>query len=444
MRWVEKIRELPLPAIRAGSRAGLGARGRSYPSVTHTRVAMRALTLAASGCALTSPGGVAPRGVPLLAGAASSANEMRAVVGHSSQFNACCGPAQSIGARCARASRSFLTHLLASLAIALCTVWSHGQAAETSPTSALPADQAALLEEYRTNYRRLIECYNSIRIEAVGHLTPPEIPGQKPRPATKTHFIYRSNAGQFFRMDAAKLGLDDELPTGTMGVTLVRPEGFLVAHRDRPDGPFVPRQWSNSPQEGLGHLTSDRFHRAVYCYVVSDLEPYVLGRPYWAKIYTIEKVESHLSDGERLVTLTSRAVPEKGKEEWLGRFVFLRDRAWALKEYECGIIDRGKGARLSRLRKARCEYEGMYQGVPLLKRVEYSIEDADPRIVDREVYEVRSIVPGPVPEREFTLEALGIKMGRQHSNWITCAVLGLSGVFLVALFFILRRRKRRA
>ncbi len=433
------IRTAPLVRCRRSGCDCLGARGRSYPSVTHTRVAMRTLTLAASGGALTSPGGVAPRGVPLLAASASSANKVRAIVGRSSRFNACCGPAQSIGARCARASRSFSTHLLASLAIALCMAWSHGHAAEISPTSALPADQAALLEEYRTNYRRLVDCYENIQMEVVGHFTPAAIPGVTQQPDTKTHFIYRSNGGQFFRMDAARLRLEDESHEGTMTVTIVRPEGCFAARRSRRDGPFVPTLWSANGTDGMNAISDFLFPWSPYTCIIQSMKSFVLDRRSFTN-NTSEKVEAHEIDGERLVTFT--VTSNAGPADRVDRFVFLRDHSWALKEYQTGPADPRKIPNMVTF-KAKYNYEGIHDGVPLLKRFECREERLDPPLADRYVYEVRTIVPGPVPECEFLPEAAGIKVGHQ-SEWIASTMLGLSGMFLVTGFVTVRRRKQQA
>jgi hypothetical protein len=91
--------------------------------------------------------------------------------------------------------------------------------------------------------------------------------------------------------------------------------------------------------------------------------------------------------------------------EQYGWLAFYPDRCWALREYSFGAKDPNK----TRIR-ARLDYAGDKDGVPLLKRAEYWYESGPPprkrSLV--QTFEVTELVPGPVPEKEFSLAAFGL------------------------------------
>ncbi len=269
-----------------------------------------------------------------------------------------------------------------------------------------------MLEEYRTNYRRLVDCYQNIQIEVVHYFTPSQGPHGEHRPATKEYFIYRSNGGKFFRMDGSRLAPEEEKPAGRALVTLVRPEGYLTARREDKDRTSVPEEWSSNRLNGISSLSRYRFHTAPFSFDVRPIEHFAFRLPSYLKSFTLEKAEVQQEDGEETVSLTWRAVGKDSPASFSWRFVFYRNRAWALKEYSVGPADRQESSGRATVERARFEYEGLHDGVPLLKRAEYWSEIlSDSRRGDQRVYEVRSIVPGPVRESEFDLDALGIKMG---------------------------------
>ena len=91
--------------------------------------------------------------------------------------------------------------------------------------------------------------------------------------------------------------------------------------------------------------------------------------------------------------------------EQYGWLAFYPDRCWALHEYSFGAKD----LNYTRIR-ALLDYAGDEEGVPLLKRAEYWYESGPPprkrSLV--QMFEVTELVPGPVPEKEFSLAAFGL------------------------------------
>ncbi|MBX9788905.1 MAG: hypothetical protein K2Y37_08300 [Pirellulales bacterium] len=123
--------------------------------------------------------------------------------------------------------------------------------------------------------------------------------------------------------------------------------------------------------------------------------------------------------------------------EQYGWLSFYPDRCWALREYSFGAKDPNK----TRIR-ALLDYAGDQEGVPLLKRAEYWYESGPPprkrSLV--QTFEVTELVPGPVPEKEFTLAAFGLPEVEQAAPSKLPYVIVFLGLLALVAGIMLRRR----
>lgn len=294
-----------------------------------------------------------------------------------------------------------------------------------------------LLEEYRNNYERLRQAYTSnIRIEVVRRRSDFL---DNPEGSAASRLSYSAGDGKRFRMDAARLVPSAESPVGATSVQLATPEGYVIAKRESPGEPFVILDWSDDPEEGLALLSSEKFQWSPYSCYELPLEWFIFHQPGFMSTWSIGSITEHEEAGERLVSVSVGGITKLRAKNWRGSFIFLRDRAWAIKEYSWGDAD---PMAPEVVRNARYDYEGDHEGVPLLKRVEYWEERGpDRKRLANEVFEVQRIQVGPVPEEEFTLESIGLSLGKQRSRWAWRLAAVLATVLVFALLYVVLRRR---
>lgn len=319
-----------------------------------------------------------------------------------------------------------------------------GRADSPDLTREVSVEDRRLLEEYKANYERLKETYTTnIRIEAIERRFgfPAEVSAENPAGRKAYHLIYYAgSAGNVFRMDVAPLFAGTDARKGITNVHLATPEGYVMARRKSPGEAFVIVSWNDDPDSGLANLSSYKFQWSPYSCYVLPLEWFIFQQPGFAGTRNIDEVNVHEVDGERLVTLVLSGMTKRPNTGWRSSFVFHRDRAWALKEYTWG--DAEPDAPSAEVFRARYEYAGDYQGVPLLKRVEYWRElGPDRKRLANEVFEVQRIQVGPVPDEEFTLESIGLSLGKQRSRWAWRLAAVLATVLVFALLYVVLRRR---
>jgi len=262
---------------------------------------------------------------------------------------------------------------------------------------------------------------------------------ENPEGRKATRLVYRAKAGGFCRMDVVPLDFRDESPTGKSWIHLMRPEGYAVAERTGPDKPPVIVTWSDNAREGHDDFSGYVFQWAPFRVYVFPVEWFVFAEPHWLTDYNIQSVSALEDGGERLVKITARAKAKRGGGAFGGVLVFYRDRAWAVKEVAFGSADPRTAEDC--VQHGRCHYEGIHDGVPLLKRVECWLECGPDRtryLVQE--FDVVSVQPGPVPEEEFSPAVLGVEVAGQRSHWVPL-MLGMLGTVLLLVLYLLLRRK---
>jgi len=283
--------------------------------------------------------------------------------------------------------------------------------------AALPARERGMLDEFSAGYDRLVRCYDNIEMEVIYRTSKldPKSDGSNIEEKIAHRYVYRVNAGKLFRMDSIKLNVQDESPTGAVVVQFFTPHrGHQWAEREKAGEPFVLGE--GDPNFHIGKWLEHTFCIAPYTAYLFDTKPLVLGQsdlvaPSTAKLSITADEEGR----DRLVTIILQGLSKRRGRDWRAKLVFYRDKSWALKEAHLGVVSLAEPDDANYF--CRYEYEGMHDGVPLLKRAEYWREVGPERTRRRvESYQVVKIKPGPVNEEEFSLASLGLTVESQNGK----------------------------
>jgi hypothetical protein len=122
-----------------------------------------------------------------------------------------------------------------------------------------------------------------------------------------------------------------------------------------------------------------------------------------------------------------------------GWIIFAPQQCWAIRESCEGI----KGTERKGVRQIT--YEGSVQGVPLLKHILLTTQGPPDASGGETSIEVLELIPGPVPEEEFTLAAFGLSDAGLQATvppWFYYQLIALLAAAAALLFWRLARRRR--
>jgi hypothetical protein len=259
------------------------------------------------------------------------------------------------------------------------------------------------------NYARLKDVYGNARIDAILHESlfgDEKKTADNPDGRETFRLAYRSNAQRLFRVDTEPLDWKSELPTGTKSIAVAGPQLSFFA-RQTPD------------------------LRAPFSYRMIPLELIVFNPQ--SKLSKIESVKETSAEGVRLVSLriVIPSVPDKPIYE----YTFLRDSTWALRDYHGGPDTGGA------VDYATLNYEGVENGVPVIKRAVYWAEQGpEKKRFSVRDYEITRFIPSPVAEKEFLPSALDLSIGKPEINWWPRILVLVFAFALLTVYFSLKRR----
>jgi len=243
--------------------------------------------------------------------------------------------------------------------------------------------------------------------------------------------VFRAN-GNRYRIDETQAEQNADTAAQPARVRVVSPKRCFSAERKSPTGDYVLTLLSTNYVQRLEAIRAS-------CYLVAApygfLETTVPDFLRQAEV-EITGVEQFQQAGEQL-TRVCFAFHLDGRTRH-GFFLFSSNRAWALRGYYYGWEPWTDSGDIKGLR-AKIEYKGEHEGIPLLARAEYWLDDSTTgERKNIEIFEIEEIRIGPVPEGEFTLAAVGIPDTSAHSRvrpalWCVLTALGLLfGALLVA------------
>jgi len=123
----------------------------------------------------------------------------------------------------------------------------------------------------------------------------------------------------------------------------------------------------------------------------------------------------------------------------IGTLWFAPQDCWVVRRGELRDVPEGDSTRWT------FEYRGKHDGVPLVHKLERIWADRDGRPTERLVVEVTELVPGAVPEREFTLAAFGLSdAGLQETvpTWYYWQLAAVLALLAAVVFWRLSKRGR--
>ena len=305
----------------------------------------------------------------------------------------------------------------------------------------LTQEQTELLAEFRADFERTKEFYMHVYMEATLQKSGFSDLRSEANPEGRSshRVVLRRNGKHYYRVDDSALE-DAGVPTGRLIIALVSPKGTVIAERDTKAGPLRVTDWSDEEDLGLAFLpTQYKFAEAPFTAYYFPVAPLVFGNAGFLKSKRVTDVRCYDESGERLVEISLEGVTIEDRK-WFAHFVFYRDASWALKESIYGHSDvlEDEGTCHCQL-----EYDGAEDGIPLLKGASHWREiGPEQRVIMMEVCDIDKIVPGPVDEAEFTVEAIGLKIGEHRASWTRRLWLLLVSIFIIlALIVISRARK---
>jgi hypothetical protein len=318
----------------------------------------------------------------------------------------------------------------------------------------LSPEERSLIEEYRVQYTRLVEFYRNIKMVARWKDYVPRSKAETPRlkdqdeaaPYRSTKVTYRSNAGDFLRMDFEPL-TPDGASTGPVRVRLARPEGFLTATKAPGESSFAIDFLDPSFYEGENLIGGAIFQWSPHSVESQPLHWYFFSDWVHQRFigFRFTQVTVEQREERELVWFHVAGRAKSNGSELVGGFCFDRSNGWVLREYEWGFHPE-KEAHRGFVQHAEFEYSGKLDGIALLNHARYWTDSLwQQKVFLKHEFDIVQIVPGPVPLEEFSPEALGIRhLGRHRSNW-TWTVLGLLvGGALIIVYLVLRRRESLA
>jgi len=307
------------------------------------------------------------------------------------------------------------------------SLWTAGSAA--GKDGSLKRD---FLAKYEPAARRLEEFYRNIRIVAAVEIQPP-LSAKEAVVAKKLDF--RAN-GQLLRLDSFPVSGGNNY----VEVIVANPARCFRASRPS-DKPLFSLNSLDKRYEDRSQLIrfAHRFSTAPYGWSFCSLSDF-LRRP---KV-EITRVEERTQDGETLTRVTFVNHEIIAGAKGTGWVDLSSKYAWAIRGYSSGAEDPNLPNREEA--RARIEYSGERDGIPLLARAEYWNELGPTHEMGHKwTYTVDEITVGPIPEREFTPAAIGIDIPEigARPGFHRFLLLGIVGLLLVLIaVFIVRRRTR--
>ena len=273
------------------------------------------------------------------------------------------------------------------------------------------------LAQYEPAAERLQRFYEHITLEAV--VTRSNLEHKNSRIARQRLVL---------RTDGDKMRIDGFVPDGTGGesvrVAVTSPGSSFTLRRQADQESFVLSHLSSDSTQDMRSLRSRHYYLfAPFC----ESAGVILADKIRPRNFRIISIEEEERNGEQLVKVAyERDVHFKGKPlTYAGYDVFSKTMGWALREFARG---RQRGI---------IEYDGMIDGVPLLKTAEYWRQKGDERVNILRC-EVTKIEPYAAPPDTFEFAALvgDVRQEGKSSYWL---LLIAGGVVLIAIAVVLAR-----
>ncbi len=248
-----------------------------------------------------------------------------------------------------------------------------------------------LLIEYEPAAKKLGDFYSNMKMS-----------GKFIRWPSKEEFIFEYMAnGNLLRMEEKQISIGEKQISNRIPGTKIisvanKKQSFMLEKKPTINAFQVLHLWNSDGYE----KAKDDIRRSLipafapYCYYTLTLLD-ILTHNDWEEVISI-------NNGKRIKKIKLKWREENDAIQRYSWFIFYPDDSWALKEYShfaTGIAD-AEGCQV--------EYINKINDIPLVNKVEYWRVDNN-GVKHKKIYcEVIEIIPGPVPEKEFTLAEFGL------------------------------------
>jgi hypothetical protein len=301
-------------------------------------------------------------------------------------------------------------------------------------TPVLPADEESesFLKEYVPSSRKLIDFYEHVTMEADCSFSAISSDGKEER---RKHYHILFKAGAPFYLVQIYNQEDEE--AGITGATEIylfgRRKGYSLLSV-QPEQPYhITNMWDRTPEnDATLYIGEALFAFIPYCWF--DLRiPDMLRYPY----LTVLRIQKYKENNQERVDLWYQ-VKGPSPIDYTGKMVFSPSNSWALLSRVAYQGEKPKN-------RYDIIYDDLSKEVPWLKKVAYWQQNDGGSVIQK-TWTIRRLVPGPVPEEEFTLAAYGVTEPVERPSvffllfWLALAVLFLT--ILARLLHYLWKKQR--
>ncbi|GIW93422.1 MAG: hypothetical protein KatS3mg110_1463 [Pirellulaceae bacterium] len=294
-----------------------------------------------------------------------------------------------------------------------------------------------LLSRYESGSQLLRSGYSRCTITAVYRRE--NWPAYKETEGKRTARLIVRRKDSFVRVDEALLQENDGQPVESRCTVLcIGPKLAFRADRQMPQSAFELSRIYSSTENLPGRIYSE-FRIIAGALAIQGIPVADFIRDPSIHVTDVQEL---MSDGERIVQVNWADAPgsEFRSQGWIR---LMPDRHWAIREW--AVWERGKLPTAADYRASRgqVDYEGEHNGVPIMKRYRWWIEEGPEKKVSMsETTEVESIQFGTIPDTEFTPAALGIATPREVHNGYWFLALFAGGVLCLLIAVYLARTIR--
>ena len=280
------------------------------------------------------------------------------------------------------------------------------------------------LAEYPAASKRLNRVYGNLQFDVV-HTEEPYANGVVTR---RYREQYATNGGRLLRkVHVEQVKQSDNDTIGLDRIYVADPRTSFSLQRAAPESPYVIVGIGSYEERAGGLLFEARPLTATFGYYETTL---------WQSVHNDVVTEWDVAEGgQGLAQVTWTEKKDETGFERRGKVIVAPSQSWAIREYSL-LNYRGEPIRVVGALRGTAEYDGIEDGVPLVKLLTHWSEGYDERggVKDRgnmEKFEVVSITRELLPESNFTLAAFGLRdptaaTANRPQWWLWLAVSGFA------------------
>jgi hypothetical protein len=307
----------------------------------------------------------------------------------------------------------------------------------TNPAASQENNSDKLLEEFLKEYlpgcRRLIDFYEHMMLEADYQEEVRYPKGKCER--SRMHFFFKANA-PLFLMETYYGENRYKVEPGTVKIQLItRHKRYLL--EKPPAGDRYRYTYLATPNVENIRLGFNEFAFAPYCFAGLLLSDFL-------KLPQVQvtKVQRYKERRAERVAVHYH-LKQMIQKQWIdiqGQMIFSPKNSWALLQHSRGPKEEWKRT---------LTYENLEEEIPRLKQICHRQVGGPGEAEGEDRWTIRRLVPGPVPEEEFTPAAYGLAEPVERPSifpllfWLALALLLLT-ILARLLLYLLRRRQRMA